>query len=266
MSLKEKNTNNKILLFFKNKEVVKHFSLALVSLPVLFFLYLQFLNIYTLHGKFITVPDYSNYHILVLDSISETNNLTYVIIDSISDSNLPKGIVINQNPKAGSKVKKKRKIYLTVTETNTRIVKFPDIFDLTLRQALRRIEIVGLSVGKLDYKSDIATNKILDFNVNGISILSGQEILKGTIVNLVVGRGLSEEYVIVPNLIDLNRVAAHIVLNSSSLNIGTEIYDENCIDSLNAVIYKQTPSYLNENELKLGSTIDIYFKNPNIVN
>ena len=85
-------------------------------------------------------------------------------------------------------------------------------------------------------------------------------------MNLVVGRGLSEEYVIVPNLIDLNRVAAHIVLNSSSLNIGTEIYDENCIDSLNAVIYKQTPSYLNENELKLGSTIDIYFKNPNIVN
>ena len=40
---------------------------------------------------------------------------------------------------------------------------FPDVYDLTLRQALRKIEIIGLTVGKLEYKSDIATNKILDF-------------------------------------------------------------------------------------------------------
>ena len=264
--MEEKNKTNRILLFFKNKEIIKHFSLALVTLPILFFIYLKFLDIYTLHDKFITVPDYSNYHISVLDSISEENNLRYVIIDSISDLQYPKGVVINQDPKPNTEVKKQRRIYLTVTETNTRIVKFPDIYDLTLRQALRRIEIVGLSVGKLEYKSDIATNKILDFNVNGISIFSGQEILKGTTINLVVGRGLSDEYVFVPNLIGLNRVASHIVLKSSSLNIGSEIYDENCSDSLNAVIYKQTPSYENENELKLGSTIDIYFKDSDIVN
>ena len=47
--------------------------------------------------------------------------------------------------------------------------------------------------------------EFLDFNVNGISIFAGQEILKGTVVNLVVGRGLSEEYVVVPDLIGLNQ-------------------------------------------------------------
>ena len=52
----------------------------------------------------------------------------------------------------------------------------------------------------------------MDFNVNGISIFAGQEILKGTVVNLVVGRGLSDEYVIVPDLIGLTRVAAHLSL------------------------------------------------------
>ena len=123
-----------------------------------------------------------------------------------------------------------------------------------------------MSVGKLEYKSDIATNKILDFNVNGISIFAGQEILKGTIVNLVVGRGLSEKYVFVPDLIGLSRVEAHIVLKSSSLNIGTELYDDDCSDTLSAIIYKQIPPFENQNELKLGSTIDIYFQDPEKVN
>ena len=263
--MEDLHKSNKILVFFSDKTIIKHICLALISLPILFFLYLKFLSIYTLHEKFITVPDFSGYHISTLDSISDANNIRYVIIDSVSNFDQAKGIVINQDPKPDSKIKKQRKIYLTVTELYTRIVQFPDIYDLTLRQALRKIEIVGLSVGKLEYKSDIATNKILDFNVNGISIFSGQEILKGTTVNLVVGRGLSEEYVFVPNLIGLNRVAANIVLNSSSLNIGSEIYDIDCLDTLNAIIYKQTPSFENENQLKLGSTIDVFF-NEELIN
>ena len=257
-----KNEFKSSFSFLKDKSILKNFVIASITLPLLFFLYLKFLDVYTLHDRYISVPDYYGFNLNQLDSISEANNLRYVIIDSISDLNQPKGIVINQEPKANSKVKKKRRIYLTVTETNTSIVNFPDVYDLTLRQALRKIEIVGLIVGKLEYKSDIATNKILDFNVNGISIVAGQEILKGTVVNLVVGRGLSDEYVVVPDLIGLNRVAAHIVLKTSSLNIGTEFYYESCADTANAVIYKQTPPFDSQNQLKLGSTIDIFFKNP----
>jgi beta-lactam-binding protein with PASTA domain len=245
-----------------NKILFKNAFYALLTLPLLFFLYLKFLDIYTLHNKHILVPDYSNFHISQLDSISNENNIRYIIIDSVSDLEKPKGIVLNQTPKPNTKVKKKRRIYLTITETNTSFVKFPDVYDLTLRQALRQIELTGLLVGKLEYKSDIATNKILDFNVNGISIFEGQEILKGTTVNLVVGKGLSEEYVFVPDLIGLSRVEAHIVLKTSSLNIGSEFYDDNCEDSTLAVVYKQTPSFENDNELKLGSTIDLFLKNP----
>ncbi len=258
----EVNENKKSFSFLNNSPIIKNLILASITLPLLFFLYLKFLDIYTLHDRYITVPNFSGYNLNQLDSISEANNIRYVIIDSISDLNRPKGIVINQEPKALTQVKKKRRIYLTITETNTSIVKFPDVYDLTLRQALRKIEIVGLTVGKLEYKSDIATNKILDFNVNGISIFAGQEILKGTVVNLVVGRGLSEEYVVVPDLIGLNRVAAHIVLKTSSLNIGTEFYDESCVDTANAIIFKQIPPFDDQNQLKLGSTIDIFFTNP----
>ena len=106
--MEEKDSPNRILLYLKDKDTLKHVFLALVTLPLLFFLYLKFLDIYTLHDKYVLVPDYSNYHLSELDSIYEENNLRYVIIDSISDLEQPKGIVINQIPKPNSKVKKKR--------------------------------------------------------------------------------------------------------------------------------------------------------------
>ena len=71
--------------FFENKVILKNFLLASITLPILFFLYLKFLDIYTLHDKYIIVPDYSGYSLNQLDSISDANNLRFVIIDSISD-------------------------------------------------------------------------------------------------------------------------------------------------------------------------------------
>ena len=68
-----------------NKILFKNAFYALLTLPLLFFLYLKFLDIYTLHNKHILVPDYSNFHISQLDSISNENNIRYIIIDSVSD-------------------------------------------------------------------------------------------------------------------------------------------------------------------------------------
>ncbi len=77
-----------------NKVLLKNVFCALLTLPFLFFLYLKFLDIYTLHDKHILVPDYSNFHISQLDSISDENNIRYIIIDSVSDLEKPKGIVL----------------------------------------------------------------------------------------------------------------------------------------------------------------------------
>ena len=89
---------------------------------------------------------------------------------------------------------------------------FPDVFDLTLRQAVSKLEKNGLLVGKLEYRPDIATNKVLDFKVNGISIDIGQELYHGTTIDLIVGQGLGDEKVIIPNLVGLTRVEANIIL------------------------------------------------------
>ena len=72
----------KIINFFKNNIYLKHTALALVTLFILFFIWLYSLDIYTLHNKKILVPKFSNYTLDDVDCISRAHNLRYIIVDS----------------------------------------------------------------------------------------------------------------------------------------------------------------------------------------
>jgi beta-lactam-binding protein with PASTA domain len=249
-----------MLTFFKDKSFYKHSVLALITLVLLFIGWLKYLDYYTLHNKYILVPDFNNFPISALDSIAEENDIRYVIIDSIFDKSKLKGIVVKQNPSYLTHVKKNRKIYLTINSLQSRKVEFPDIYDLSLRQAIRKLNKRGLQVGNLEYRADIATNKVLDYKINGLKIKIGQELYYGAIVDLVIGKGLSKKSVLVPNLIGLTRSEANIVLKSTSLNIGSEIFECPVSDSSSAVVYKQFPIGNDDNTLNIGSVIDLFFQ------
>ena len=249
-----------MLAFLKDKSFYKHTLLALITLVLLFIGWLKYLDYYTLHDKYIQVPDFNNLPISELDSMVEANNIRYVIIDSIFDRSKDKGIVVKQDPFPLTNVKRNRKIYLIINSLQKRKVKLPDIYDLSLRQAIRKLNKKGLEVGTLEYRADIATNKVLDYKINGIKIEIGQELYYGTIVDLVIGKGLSKQSVIVPNLVGLTRMEANIVLKSTSLNFGSEIFKPSVIDSSSAVIYKQFPEGNDDNTLNIGSVIDLFFQ------
>jgi len=249
-----------MLAFLKDKSFYKHTLLALITLVLLFFGWLKYLDYYTLHNKYIKVPDFNNLPISALDSMVEANDIRYVIIDSIFDNGKEKGIVVKQDPSPLTNVKRNRKIYLIINSLQSRKVDFPDIYDLSLRQAIRKLNKKGLEVGILEYRADIATNKVLDYKINGLKIEIGQELYYGTIVDLVIGKGLSKQSVVVPNLVGLTRFEANIVLKSTSLNIGSEIFKSSVIDSSTAVIYKQFPFAENDNTLNMGSVIDLFFQ------
>lgn len=246
--------------FIKDKSLYKHLLFSVVTVFFLFFIWLKWLDIYTEHDNFIKVPDLSGININNLDSVLYSYSLRYEIIDSVSYNFKKRGVVVNQNPLPGTDVKRNRKIYLTINALRVQKVKFPDVFDLTLREAVLKIQKHGLVVGKLEYRPDIATNKVLAFKVNGIDIDIDQELYYGTIVDLVVGQGLSNEKVRIPNLIGLSRIEANIVLKSTSLNVGLEYFNEDIIDSSIAVIYKQYPEFNDDKEINIGSSIDLYFK------
>jgi beta-lactam-binding protein with PASTA domain len=247
-----------MLEIIKDKKLYKHLLLSIITLVLLFLGWLKYLDYYTGHGKYIKVPDFHNMLITQLDSVVEANNIRYVIIDSIFDRSRVKGIVVKQDPEPFTDVKKNRKIYLTINALQTRKVVFPDIYDLSLRQAIRKLKNNGLEVGELEYRANIATNKVLDYKVNGIKMPIGKELYIGAIVDLVVGKGLGTERVIVPNLIGLTRMEANIILKSISLNIGSEIFTL-LEDSASAIIYKQLPIGNDHNTLNIGSAINLFF-------
>lgn len=251
-----------VFSFFKRRPLIKHILLSVSVLLLLFFIWLQFLSFYTLHDDYIKVPDFLNINISKIDSITDASNLRYIIIDSIFDRNRPKGVVVNQDPEPFTDVKKRRRIYLTINSLQSKQIHFPNIYDLSLRQAIRKLEKVGLEIGNLEYRADIATNKVLDFKVNGMRIDQDQMLYVGTVIDLVVGKGLSHQSVIVPNLVGLNRVEANIILKSTSLNIGSEIFKSSVEDTSLAIIYKQYPKGNEENKIHIGSLIDLYFEPP----
>ena len=144
------------------------------------------------------------------------------------------------------------------------MVYLPDVFDLTLRQAVSKLQKHGLEVGKLEYQPDIATNKVLAFKLNGIPIEIGQELYYGSVIDLVVGHGLSKQKVLVPNLIGLTLFEANILLKSNSLNLGIVSYNKDILDSNIATVSRQIPESVDDKRINLGSSIDLFFDVSNI--
>ena len=137
-------------------------------------------------------------------------------------------------------------------------VKMPNLIDLTLRQAISMLETYGLKVGKLSYIPDIAENSVLKQNFNGKAISPDVIIDKGSKIDLVLGKGLGNETVSIPNLIGKSRDDARKAINSASLNVGVESF-ENEKDTINVEVYKQSPDK-SQGYIRVGSAIDIWYK------
>ena len=221
---------------------------------------LMYLEDYTLHGEYIEVPEYTG--LIWEDSLADGNpNFQLLISDSIFVEGAAMYEIVDQNPSVGNTVKKGRKIYLKVASTKPPTISMPRLVDLSLRQAKSLMEIYGLQIGELTYKPDLCTNCILEQSMEGAELKEGDRVRKGSVIDLVVGQGLSKEEVPVPYIIDFTASMANELLKSSSLNIGILRFDETvetAEDSSMARVYKQIPHYTEEPSIFMGSSIDLY--------
>jgi beta-lactam-binding protein with PASTA domain len=123
------------------------------------------------------------------------------------------------------------------------------------------IQNAGLEMGTLSYKADLSINMVLNQRFGGREIAEGDSIQKGSVIDLVLGKGLSNQRTIVPDLMGLTLDPAREKILSSSLNLGTYIYDNTILtkdDSINAFVYKQNPEFNEESTLQLGSSIYLW--------
>ncbi len=247
--------------FIRSKIFLRQLLYACAAAIVIMWVSLKLLDIYTHHGRTITVPDLQGLFEADAREIIKDRQLRYVVNDSVFNDNEVRGSIFTQDPPAGTEVKKGRTIYLTKIAIMPEMVEMPDLNDLSLRQAIAILTAYGLRPGKLEYRPDIARNAVLQQKYNNGTIEPGALIAKGTNIDLVLGQGLGENLVMVPVLLGLTKQEAISALHAVTLNVGNSFYlDE---EEVNVKVYKQHPDPLTRKEfLQAGSSVDLYYRSP----
>lgn len=243
--------------FLKSKTFLKHIIIYIVVVGLLIWGLLTWLGSMTNHGETIKVPDFTDIKIADLDQFVLDKNIRYLVIDSVYDTKSKPGVVIKQEPEPAAEVKEGRTIYLYVTSILPPSIQMPKLVDRSLRQAAAMITSYGLKLGRTKFIPDQCANCVLEQLVKGKKISPGATISKGTVIDLVVGKGLSDEEVAVPCLYGLTRRQALEKLTETSLSIGIIKYDEPK-DSAFAKVYRQSPSCSKETNINMGSTVDLF--------
>ncbi|MBJ59244.1 MAG: hypothetical protein CMP64_01455 [Flavobacteriales bacterium] len=257
------NSNNSWLSFFLSKSFYKNLSLSIATFVIVVLSILLLLRFYTRHDDLIELSDFSGMNLNKVDSILNESSLRYVIIDSVFNTKLPSNSIIDQDPLAGSFVKENRRIYLTVVAKSKKQVLMPNLVDLSLRRAISKLKSLDLSVGKLSFIPDMAKNVVLKQFIDNQEIEYGAQIFVGTEVDLVLGDGLSDVMVNLPNLNGLTKEDAEILLQMNSINLGLVMYDSSVKDSATAVVYRQRPSAEDNAMINLGRNVDIHLTSKN---
>jgi beta-lactam-binding protein with PASTA domain len=179
-----------LIKFLSSKTFFKQLGLAVVAIVVLSFILLKWLNISTNHGDFETVPNLTGKSISVAQIELEQNNLELKIQDSANyNPKYPRFSVIEQDPKAGTKVKKDRKIYITLNPSGYRKMSVPDLKEQTFRQAKPTLEAIGFTVGKITYVDNIGKDMVLKMMFEEKEIKPGEMLPKTSKIDLVLGNG-----------------------------------------------------------------------------
>lgn len=248
------------LSVLKSKIIWKHISIQIAIIIVILTLLYFWLNAYTYHGKSIVTPDFTNMTFEKAQYTAKLNNLKIVLSDSVHFINKPKGVVVAQFPEQKSKIKPNRTIYLIVNGKENEKVPMPDLRGISIRQAKANAELFGLKIGQISYVPDISTT-VLKQLYNGKEIIPQTLIPKGAIIDLVIGKGESNEKSYVVCLIGKTLEEAKLLLSSASLNLGLILADTTIKlpkDSTKAFIWKQTPNCNYQLPIPLGSYIDIW--------
>ena len=247
--------------FLISKDFFKNLGLYLLIMVGLFFIFVVWLNIYTRHGQSKSVPDMYGLSTEEAVTLASKNKMRTRVIDSVYTALVPKGAVFEQLPRPGAKVKRKREILLTINAFNPEMVVAPDIVGLSKRQALAVIQNMGLEVGMLMYVPDLSVDFVLKQQIRGVDLMAGDSIQKGSTIDLVLGKGLSNITTPVPALSGMTLDAARNTILGYSLNLGTFIYDKSVTtpeDSIRAFVYRQNPESRDGNTLQLGSSIFVW--------
>jgi eukaryotic-like serine/threonine-protein kinase len=246
--------------------------LAALGVVLLFVLiFFATLSWLTGHGKIQRVPSITGQNIVAATKTLETAGFDVVIQDSVFIDTLAKQAVVRQIPEAESIVKNGRTIYLTINRTVAPQVEMPNLAGFSVKSAEMYLISLGLRMGEISYRPDIARNAVLEQLLGDRSIAPGTKIPIGTVINFVLGSGEGMGDIEVPQLVGLTFEAGKMMLQSMNINLGAVVAVTPITDSAAAFIIRQSPAALSDsldmsgfklpNKMKPGQLMDLFISN-----
>ncbi|MCH5235212.1 MAG: PASTA domain-containing protein [Muribaculaceae bacterium] len=196
--------------YFNRHPVIANFLIivmvAIIGLVIIFIS----LNIFTRHGEWETVPEVENTSFTNAINILHDKGFRTDIRDSVFKEEIAPGYVVEQFPKAGSKVKPGRKIFLYINAVHPReYIIDPDnsmpgeaLKGYSLRQGLAKLEELGFKkVNVVTFPGD--NDRIIRLTANGKTISKMEKVPVTALITVEVYDGqtnhitdsiLDEEY------------------------------------------------------------------------
>ena len=153
----------------------------------------RWIDSYTEHGVALVVPDVAGME----EADALTKLAQYDFVGVVSDHVYIKGVapgeITAQRPAAQAKVKRGRKVYLTVSSGNQPMIAIPDIADnSSLRQAESRLRAAGFKLAPNDtIKGD--RDWVYSVRYKNRELQSGDLVPEGAELTLVIGGGDKED-------------------------------------------------------------------------
>ncbi len=179
----------KLFNFFKNHMILTHLLLMTVVGVILVWVAISYMDNYTRHGVEEEVPDIKNLTVEEATPILERKSLSCQVIDSIYDKNLRPGIIIEQTPRAGSTIKHGKDIYVIINTLLPRQVPFPEITDISYRQAMSMLEGLGFPSPDIECVTSQYKDLVIETKYKKTVVKAGDKYPITTRFTIVVGKG-----------------------------------------------------------------------------
>lgn len=237
-------------------DIFVHIGIILASGLIIFFtFFFVYLPWSTNHGEAIEVPNLNGMSSQEAIETLENMGLDYEVSDSTYLPDKAPLSVHAQYPKEGSIVKSGRKIYLTIITENAPLASMPDVVGRSSSSATNQLQMAGFIVSGLKMIPAIEKNTVLKVELDGREVRLGDRIPKGTKLTLVVGDGLGNQLLETPNLVGMSLEEAKLVLEGSSLRIGSILNDAGGSTTEGTVV-QQRPEI--GTKIKAGDVVDIW--------
>ena len=164
---------------------------VLVSIPVILF---NTLDSYTNHGEKVSVPSVVGKSTFEAESSLDNVGFVAVVSDSIYRKGAKPGVVLDQNPKAGSLIKGGRIIYLTVNLNGEPLVKLPDlVHNSSLREAEAVLKSLGFKLTETKYVMGEDKDLVLKIKQGSREVHFNEMISRERALTIYAGGGEEEE-------------------------------------------------------------------------